>query len=147
MSSQLRSLCRSFAHFGYLLTRGRIFSMAAHSADTLQASVGMVRLRLPDRFLPCGLGLYCQRSNPSPHRVAIGSRVSGQAGTEQGYPRILKFDDSDASNIDGCGHTVLAFDVGNGKSQRKERMLGTVRSREVQRGNACTILFAHIRAE
>lgn len=55
--------------------------MAAHSADTLQASVGMVRLRLPDRFLPCGLGLYCQRSNPSPHRVAIGSRVSGQTGT------------------------------------------------------------------
>nr|DAW28949.1 MAG TPA: hypothetical protein [Caudoviricetes sp.] len=37
--------------------------MAAHSAVTLQASVGMVRLRLPDRFLPCGWG-YCQRSNP-----------------------------------------------------------------------------------
>nr|DAI72927.1 MAG TPA: Urotensin II [Caudoviricetes sp.] len=29
----------------------------------MQASVGMVWLRLPDRFLPCSWG-YCQRSNP-----------------------------------------------------------------------------------
>lgn len=42
ISSHLPILCRSFAHFGYLLTRGRVFSMATHSADTLQASVGMV---------------------------------------------------------------------------------------------------------
>lgn len=42
MSSQLWSLCPFVAHFGYLLTRGRIFSMAAHSAYTLQALVGMV---------------------------------------------------------------------------------------------------------
>lgn len=27
------------------------------------------------------LGLYCQRSNPSPHRVAISSRVADQSGT------------------------------------------------------------------
>ncbi len=67
MSSQLRSPCRSFAHFGYSLTRGRIFSMAAHSADTLQASVGMVRLRLPDRFLPCGWG--CIASDRTPHLI------------------------------------------------------------------------------
>lgn len=67
MSSQLRSPCRSFAHFGYSLTRGRIFSMAAHSADTLQASVGMVRLRLPNRFLPCGWG--CIASDRTPHLI------------------------------------------------------------------------------
>ena len=67
MSSQLRSPCRSFAHFGYSLTRGRIFSRAAHSADTLQASVGMVRLRLPDRFLPCGWG--CIASDRTPHLI------------------------------------------------------------------------------
>ena len=38
-------------------------------------------LSVPDRFLPCRLGLYCQRSNPSPHRVAISSRVADQSGT------------------------------------------------------------------
>lgn len=104
--------------------------MAAHNADTLQALVGMVTaptagelvtalcrrvgngLSVPDRYLPYRLGLYCQRSNPSPHRVAISSRVGGQAGTEQGYPKVLKFDDSDALNIDGCVHFILAFDVG-----------------------------------
>lgn len=72
ISSQFRILCPFFAHFGYLLTRGGVFSLASQSAYTLQALVGMVRLRLPNRFVLCSGG-YCQRSNPSPLWVAIRS--------------------------------------------------------------------------
>lgn len=40
--ASLRSGDASFAHFGYLLTRGRILPIAAYRAYTLQALVRMV---------------------------------------------------------------------------------------------------------
>ena len=93
------------------------------------------------------LGLYCQRSNPSPHRVAIGSRVGGQASTEQMGPKILKFADFDGAGIDEY-RVIAVLDICNGKSQREERVHGLERMHVFQPRRAQSPrVAAHIRAE
>lgn len=122
MSSQLWNLCPFVAHFGYLLTCGGIFSLASQSADTLQASVGMVRLRLPDRFrLMAGLlpaietpRLYFRRL------LAPASPIKAAQEKLSLHPKPLL--DPSTDDSPATGHVVPIVEIANLLRRQLEKL-------------------------
>ncbi len=83
---------------------------------------------------PTAASLCCgviASERPLTSKGGYWSRVGGQTGTEQDGPKILKFTDFDSLRIDACREETN-FDIGNGKPQREERMLGPERMHVLQ---------------